>query len=663
MKLRFALLFLLIPLLVSGCGISLAEDITPPPDYQSPTPGPTKSPLYPLTPMNLANGQSIYTEKCAPCHGDQGLGDGSMASSLQVPPKAIGDPSIASRASLVNWYTTVTEGNINSFMPPFNGSLSDAERWDVVAYSLSLGGFNLDSIERGKQAYTQSCEECHGPDGKLVSTADFSDQIMMSKLSQNDIINFIVVGVGEMKGFGDSISTADLEAIAAYLRSKTLDMENLPATEQSSSTETTTTESDTTDSTTAEAVGTGTGTTDTTAESNPTETDPVTAETEPENAFGEIFGLVTNGSASAPASGVKVVLHGFTHDFDTQQFTEQLTLDTLTDSSGNYKFSSIDLLKYQAFYISIDQGELVYASEPAFSTGAESELTIPLTIYDTTTDKSGIVVDQTHIILNYTQPDTVQVIEFIILSNNSNATVIGTDEQPGIVNIPLPDGYQNLQFEEGVLGERYLETENGFADTLSIYPGAQSQQIVFAFDLPLEQSSIPFFGKPKVELNQTFELNTKAVSVLVPEGIKVNAPGMGVQPITDMGNGTKYQTFIASPNVSNYEVAFTAEGTLSGSAVSSTNSQTGMIIGIAALGVVLILVSVILYIKNRKAEDELLMEIEDEEESEGELTQDAILDAIIALDDQYKAGNISEKAYHSRRQDLINLLSNAHESE
>jgi len=663
MKLRFALLFLLLSLLISGCGISLAEDITPPPDYQSPTPGPTKSPLYPLAPMNLANGKSIYAEKCAPCHGDQGLGDGSMASSLQVPPKAIGDPAIASKASLVNWYTTVTEGNINSFMPPFKNSLSDAQRWDVVVYSLSLGGFDLDSLERGKQAYLQSCEECHGADGKLVATADFSDQIMMSKLSQNDIISFIVNGVGDMKGFGDSLPNADLEAIATYLRSMTLDMENLPDASKPMSAEPTPTEPSTTNTTPAQVGGTDTDTADAATNSPATETDPAAAEVKPENAFGDIFGLVTNGSSSAPAAGFKVVLHGFTHDFETQQFTEQLTLDTQTDNAGNYKFSGVDLLKYQAFYISIDQGELVYASEPAFSTGTETELTIPLTIYDTTTDRSGIVADQAHIILNYIQPDTVQVIEFIIISNTSNATVIGTEEQPGIVNIPLPKGYQNLQFEEGIIGERYLQTENGFADTRSIYPGPQSQQLVFAFDLPLEPPSIPFFGKPKVELNQTLELHTKAISVLVPEGISVNAPGLEVQPITDMGNGSKYQTYNASPNVSNYQVSFTAEGTLSGSAVSSTNSQTGMIIGIAALGVVLILVSVILYLKNRKAEDELLAEIEEEEESDGKLSQDAILDAIIALDDQFKAGNISEKAYQSRRQDLIDQLSDTQESE
>ena len=39
------------------------------------------------------------------------------------------------------------------------------------------------------------------------------------------------------------------------------------------------------------------------------------------------------------------------------------------------------------------------------------------------------------------------------------------------------------------------------------------------------------------------------------------------------------------------------------------------------------------------------------EEPAGE-TAEEIMDAIIALDDQYRAGNISEEAYQKRRADL-----------
>lgn len=632
MKLRFTLFLLLLTLLLTGCGFSLAEDITPPPDYQSPTPGPTKSPLYPLELLDLSNGASIYAEKCAPCHGDQGLGDGTMAASLQKPPAAIGDPNFASKASLVNWYTIVTEGNINSFMPPFNGSLNDKQRWDVVAYALSLGGFNVDDMGIGAQVYQQYCEECHGADGKLVSTADFSDQIMMSKLSQNDLMNFVVVGVGTMQGFGDTIPKNELRAVASYMRAMTVDSSSIPG---SASVSDPTTEQQAPESTT------------------PKPTADAPAE-EPTSTLGDVVGVITNGSAAQPAAGINVVLHGFTHDFDTQQFTEQITLDTTTSADGSFAFADMDLATYQAFYISVDYSGLVYESEPAFSTGNETSLDIPLTIYDTTTDTSGLYAEQSHIILDYTTLDQVQVIEFLIISNNSNATVVSPEGTLGIIDVPLPAGYTDLQFEEGVLGGRFIETPNGFADTMSVYPGPQSHQVVFAYQLPLEKSWIPFFGKPNVTVDQIFTLRSKSISILIPEGLQVIAPGLTAQPIADMGNGARYQTFEARPDAANYNLKFTVKGSTSTSAVSDTSSQTGIVVGVAALGLVLILAAVFMYFKSRKEEVQLMDETEDEGNS---ASDEEILDAIIALDDQYKSGNISDSAYTARRQDLIDQLS------
>jgi hypothetical protein len=45
--------------------------------------------------------------------------------------------------------------------------------------------------------------------------------------------------------------------------------------------------------------------------------------------------------------------------------------------------------------------------------------------------------------------------------------------------------------------------------------------------------------------------------------------------------------------------------------------------------------------------------MEDEEiEEPGDEDADALMDAIIALDDQFRAGNISEEAYRQRRAEL-----------
>jgi mono/diheme cytochrome c family protein len=136
MKFRIAILILL-TVLLTACNLTLAEDVTPPPDYIAPTPLPTLGPLYPAQAPSVETGAMIYAEKCAPCHGTTGLGDGPQGIQLGVTVRAYGLPEIARPASPAQYYTSVTRGNIERFMPPF-ASLNDQQRWDVVSYVLTL---------------------------------------------------------------------------------------------------------------------------------------------------------------------------------------------------------------------------------------------------------------------------------------------------------------------------------------------------------------------------------------------------------------------------------------------------------------------------------------------------------------------------------------------
>lgn len=139
-------------LFISGC--SLAGDITPPPalataQMSAAVEPPTPAPLIPpATQPDLAAGADIYAQKCAACHGLQGLGDGELAQGLAFVPAPLGDPEFARQADPGEWYRVVTIGNLDRLMPGFV-SLTDQQRWDVVGYALSLseGLLPLDEAE------------------------------------------------------------------------------------------------------------------------------------------------------------------------------------------------------------------------------------------------------------------------------------------------------------------------------------------------------------------------------------------------------------------------------------------------------------------------------------------------------------------------------------
>ena len=124
-------------LFLAGCSFSLAGDITPPPDYQPPAAAPTQTEgslegVYPLVAPSPDQGAPIFAEKCAPCHGDKGRGDGPRAAQLNNPVSAIGSPEVARSSTPVDWFVVVRDGRMDRFMPGFT-SLSDRQRWDVLA--------------------------------------------------------------------------------------------------------------------------------------------------------------------------------------------------------------------------------------------------------------------------------------------------------------------------------------------------------------------------------------------------------------------------------------------------------------------------------------------------------------------------------------------------
>ena len=619
MKPRAILLLILTTLALSAC--SLADDITPPPGYQSPVPQPTLGPVFPANPPDPSVGAAIFAEKCAPCHGAQGLGDGPQAANLPKAPTALGAPEIARAAVPADWYTTVTEGRINSFMPPF-ASLDDQQRWDVVAYALSLNA-SPDVLAQGKSVYETNCAICHGADGKKSAKSDFSDQARMAKLSLNDLVSVINQGVDSMPAFESQLAETDRYAAAAYLRTLTFAPPSPVSAAQAD-----------TPTPAADAGETGAPTLAATSAAN--------GET-PDVIVGAISGKVANKSGGSLPPDLKIVLHTFQHDPTNSQFNEGNTHETGLNADGTYSFTDLQMPTSQAFYVSVDYGGTTYQSEPLVPVAGQTAYDLPIDIYDTTTDPSGLVADQAHIILDYSVPNIIQVVEFYIISNPGTKTII-PQKGGALLTVSLPKGYTNLQFQEGQIGDRFIETADGFADTLPVPPGNQQRELVFAFELPYSAN---------FDFVEPLPLDVFAITFLVSEGVKANAPGLQDGGLQDMGNGNgRYELYTAGAYKSGDTLNINVSGAPSQGAsgtlpVSGGDSTRNLIIGVGALGLALILTGGWLFWRDRKRAPAQAV-VTPIKESSG----DEILDAIIALDDQYHAGNIAQEAYQQRRTEL-----------
>jgi len=85
----------------------------------------------------LTNGRQLYALHCKSCHGENGMGNGTLANGLEPAPTNFHNPDKANGLSPFQAYNTIRLGVNNTAMRAFD-ELSDDEIWDLAFYVLSL---------------------------------------------------------------------------------------------------------------------------------------------------------------------------------------------------------------------------------------------------------------------------------------------------------------------------------------------------------------------------------------------------------------------------------------------------------------------------------------------------------------------------------------------
>jgi len=87
---------------------------------------------------SAARGAGVFRTHCASCHGADGRGDGIAAAGLNPPPADLGARWRHERATAVHDFQVLSYGTPNTAMAGWSGTLTPAERWDVVSYFEAL---------------------------------------------------------------------------------------------------------------------------------------------------------------------------------------------------------------------------------------------------------------------------------------------------------------------------------------------------------------------------------------------------------------------------------------------------------------------------------------------------------------------------------------------
>lgn len=154
---------------------------------------------------DIARGGQIFAENCTDCHGLSGDGRGELVLSGSVSaPIDMTDRTLTRAKSPLDWFTIISEGNIENLMPPWQNALSEEERWDVTMYSYALA-YDAELLARGAHLWTERCRDCDLP---AAIPPRYSDEDYGPALNR--------------ERFAGALESEEIAAVVAYARMQSL---------------------------------------------------------------------------------------------------------------------------------------------------------------------------------------------------------------------------------------------------------------------------------------------------------------------------------------------------------------------------------------------------------------------------------------------------------
>jgi mono/diheme cytochrome c family protein len=184
-----------------------------------------------------ADGQAIYQDNCAVCHGDRGDGMTRARRGLNPPPRDFTTRLARAELNGERLITSISHGRPGTAMMAFEDRLSPQQIKAVAEYIqdtfMAQEAVELDEamvrLGLGKRLYTSNCAVCHGDDGNgamWTKTSlnppprDFTTLAAIDELSRERMVTSVTHGRPgtAMMAFSQRLTGDEIEAVVDYVR-------------------------------------------------------------------------------------------------------------------------------------------------------------------------------------------------------------------------------------------------------------------------------------------------------------------------------------------------------------------------------------------------------------------------------------------------------------
>jgi mono/diheme cytochrome c family protein len=550
---------------------------------------------FPLNAPDMALGAALYARHCTECHGVTGAGDGPLVQSGEVQNAGNFRDAEAVRAKTPQeWFSIITNGNLERLMPPWRDALGEAERWAVALYSYTLHYTDVD-LARGREVFTTSYGESLPAALTQERLASLSDAALAQILAQGESSAGIAPLPAE--------ANAGAQDAAAYAR--TLALAN------------------------AQVVGTTPA-----VAAQPAETPELTAAS-----VGTVRGQVINGTTGAPVPpDLPITL--FFYDAELREST----LTTTADATGAFAFENVPMsetFQYAAIATYNDRSFF----NPPVPGSANGTLNLSVTIYELTEDPVAITI--TGMVAQVTAiGDSLEVTQLFTLRNTGDRaySTTGTtpDGRPVSLTIPLPPGAVVVGFPDGE--SRFTISADGAAvqDTAPVIPGSDHFIAVVYI--------IPYAGSAIIEQPLNYGISGPVRILVRPEGVTLTGerlPTTGVETVgQSQWNGYGGVLTYAAGDVLRYELTGAAQSVGSRDTGVVTSNNLLPIIVIVIIGEIILVAGLYLWWRGHRAKRGAA----DASKAKSDpVLMDGLIRQIAELDAQHERGEIADEGYQRQR--------------